>query len=67
MMMKKGSMMIQYQPLGDLPNFFRIAFSNPAITTADADYVIEEIASLGKQLVITEGDSSNEKTECHLK
>ena len=62
-MMKKGSMMIQYQPLGDLPNFFRIAFSNPAITTADVDYVVEEIARLGKQLVIAEGESRAEKTE----
>ena len=50
MMMEKGSMMIQYQPLGDLPNFFRIAFSNPAISTSDVDFVIEEIVRLGSQM-----------------
>lgn len=49
-MMEKGSLMIQYQPLGDLPNFFRVAFSNPAITHADIDFMVQEIADLAKQL-----------------
>lgn len=49
-MMEKGSMMIQYQPLGTLPNFFRIAVSNPAIATADLDFVIQEIVDLAKQI-----------------
>jgi hypothetical protein len=31
-MMKDGTMMISYQPLGDLPNFFRSIISNQAIT-----------------------------------
>ena len=31
-MMKAGSMMISYQPLGDLPNFFRSIISNQAQT-----------------------------------
>ncbi len=31
-MMKEGTMMISYQPLGDRPNFFRSIISNQAIT-----------------------------------
>ncbi|KAH3703192.1 hypothetical protein DPMN_078223 [Dreissena polymorpha] len=49
-MMEKGSMMLQYQPLGQLPNFFRIAFSNPAITTADLDFVVQELVDLAEQI-----------------
>ncbi|XP_052253177.1 glutamate decarboxylase 1-like [Dreissena polymorpha] len=50
LMMEKGSMMLQYQPLGQLPNFFRIAFSNPAITTADLDFVVQELVDLAEQI-----------------
>ena len=30
-MMKKGSMMVSYQPLGRIPNFFRSIISNQVI------------------------------------
>ncbi|KAL4229292.1 hypothetical protein ACF0H5_012332 [Mactra antiquata] len=49
-MMEKGTMMIQYQPLGHLPNFFRVAFSNPVITTSDIDFMLQEICSLATQI-----------------
>jgi len=49
-MMEKGTMMIQYQPLADLPNFFRIAVSNPALSTSDMDFVVQEIVKLAGQI-----------------
>ncbi|WAR04442.1 DCE1-like protein, partial [Mya arenaria] len=50
LMMEKGSMLLQYQPLGSMPNFFRIAFSNSAITRTDLDFVVQEIVDLAEQL-----------------
>merc|ERR1711962_744354 len=49
-MMKVGSMMISYQPLGELPNFFRSIISNQAQTEADIDFMLEELDRLGKDL-----------------
>lgn len=49
-MMKKGSMMITYQPLHKLPNFFRIVFQNACLTETDMDYFLDEIEKLGKDL-----------------
>ncbi|KAK6183173.1 hypothetical protein SNE40_010702 [Patella caerulea] len=49
-MMESGTMLIQYQPLGELPNFFRVAMSNPVITTRDLDFLLDEIDCLGKDL-----------------
>lgn len=49
-MMKAGSMMISYQPLGDLPNFFRSIISNQAQTEIDIDFMLEELDRLGKDL-----------------
>jgi glutamate decarboxylase len=49
-MMKKGSMMISYQPLGDLPNFFRSIISNQAQTEEDIDFMLDELHSLGNDL-----------------
>ncbi|XP_052806238.1 glutamate decarboxylase 1-like [Mya arenaria] len=50
LMMEKGSMLLQYQPLGSMPNFFRIAFSNSAITRTDLDFVVQEIVDLAEKL-----------------
>ncbi|XP_033758274.1 glutamate decarboxylase 1-like [Pecten maximus] len=47
-MMEKGSMMLAYQPLLDLPNFFRVAISNPALQESDLDFVIDELELLAK-------------------
>jgi len=49
-MMKAGSMMISYQPLGELPNFFRCIISNQAQTEADVDFMLEELDRLGHDL-----------------
>lgn len=50
MMMEKGSMMIGYQRLGALPNFFRLTTSNPATTRDDVDFLLTELESLAQQL-----------------
>ncbi|XP_060065967.1 glutamate decarboxylase 1-like [Ylistrum balloti] len=47
-MMEKGSMMLAYQPLLDLPNFFRVAISNPALQESDLDFVVSELELLAK-------------------
>ena len=49
-MMKTGSMMISYQPLGDLPNFFRSIISNQAQTEEDIDFMLAELDRLGHDL-----------------
>ena len=49
-MMKAGSMMISYQPLGELPNFFRSIISNQAQTEADVDFMLDELERLGHDL-----------------
>ena len=48
-MQAEGSTMMSYQPLGDLPNFFRWLFINPATTTEDIDALIETIDRYGMQ------------------
>ncbi|XP_062576120.1 glutamate decarboxylase 1-like [Saccostrea cucullata] len=42
----KGSMMLAYQPLGELPNFFRIAISNSRLTEGTLDWILNEIERL---------------------
>ena len=49
-MMKAGSMMISYQPLGELPNFFRSIISNQAQTEEDIDFMLDELDRLGHDL-----------------
>lgn len=49
-MMEKGSMMVTYQTLGDLPNFFRMAISNPALTEKDLDFVVDEFDRLAEEI-----------------
>ena len=50
LMMEKGSIMVTYQPLGELPNFFRIAISNTAMTKSDLDFVLDEFEKLSEDL-----------------
>lgn len=50
LMLEKGTIMVTYQPLDDLPNFFRIAVSNPALTRSDLDFVLDEIEGLAENL-----------------
>ncbi|XP_076009942.1 acidic amino acid decarboxylase GADL1-like [Genypterus blacodes] len=47
-MMKKGSMMVGYQPHGDKVNFFRMIIISPQVRREDLDFVLDEIDNLGK-------------------
>ena len=49
MMMERGNTMVGYQPIDDLPNFFRMIISNPAATYGDLDFLVEEIERLGER------------------
>uniref|UniRef100_W8AVS4 Glutamate decarboxylase-like protein 1 n=1 Tax=Ceratitis capitata TaxID=7213 RepID=W8AVS4_CERCA len=49
-MIKKGSMMITYQPLRQIPNFFRLVLQNSSLTQEDMKYFLDEIESLGCNL-----------------
>ena len=49
MMMEKGTTMVGYQPLGNLPNFFRIVLTNPCLSTEDIDFFLDETARLGEE------------------
>ncbi|KAG7469883.1 hypothetical protein MATL_G00133520 [Megalops atlanticus] len=49
-MMKKGSMMVGYQPHGNRANFFRQIVISPQVSREDMDFVLEEIETLGKDL-----------------
>jgi hypothetical protein len=42
--------MVQYQPLGVHPNFFRVAISNQIVTKGDVDFLVDEIDRLGKDI-----------------
>nr|XP_022320598.1 glutamate decarboxylase 1-like isoform X2 [Crassostrea virginica] len=48
----KGNMMLAYQPLGDLPNFFRIAISNPKLTESTLDFVLDEIERISSDIFL---------------
>lgn len=49
-MMRQGSMMVGYQPLGNKVNFFRVTVFSPLISTKDLDFFLDEIERLGKDL-----------------
>ncbi|XP_031829973.1 glutamate decarboxylase-like protein black isoform X2 [Nomia melanderi] len=49
-MVKKGSMLITYQPLRELPNFFRLVLQNSGLTKADMRFFAEEIERLASDL-----------------
>ncbi|XP_063221372.1 cysteine sulfinic acid decarboxylase [Bacillus rossius redtenbacheri] len=49
-MVRAGSMMVTYQPLRDLPNFFRLVVQNSGLTHADMDHVVDEFERLGADL-----------------
>lgn len=50
LMMEEGTIMVTYQPLRDLPNFFRIAISNPALTKTDLDFVLDKFEELAEYI-----------------
>lgn len=49
-MVKKGTMMIGYQPHGTRANFFRMVVANPILTQADIDFLLGELEHLGQDL-----------------
>ncbi|KAI5726547.1 hypothetical protein M8J76_004610 [Diaphorina citri] len=49
-MMQAGTMMVGYQPLNDLPNFFRNIISSAAVTEGDIDFLLTEMDRLGHDL-----------------
>ncbi|KAM4796066.1 cysteine sulfinic acid decarboxylase [Rhinophrynus dorsalis] len=49
-MMKKGSMMVGYQPQGNRVNFFRQVVVNPEVTKEDLDFFLREIEKLAEDL-----------------
>lgn len=49
-MVKSGSMLITYQPLRELPNFFRLVLQNSGLTEADMRFFAEEIERLADDL-----------------
>ena len=48
--MEAGKLMVSYQPLGELPNFFRSIISNVASREEDIDFMLSEMERLGKHL-----------------
>lgn len=49
-MMYEGTLMIGYQPLGEVPNFFRSIISNSAVQKEDIDFMLSELDRLGADL-----------------
>lgn len=49
-MVKKGSMMVGYQPLGNKVNFFRVTVFSPLVSKKDLDFFLDEIETLGADL-----------------
>ncbi|XP_069051324.1 acidic amino acid decarboxylase GADL1 [Lepisosteus oculatus] len=49
-MMKKGTMMVGYQPHRDKVNFFRQIIISPQVSREDVDFVLQEMETLGKDL-----------------
>uniref|UniRef100_A0A8C1ULI4 Cysteine sulfinic acid decarboxylase n=1 Tax=Cyprinus carpio TaxID=7962 RepID=A0A8C1ULI4_CYPCA len=49
-MMKRGTMMVGYQPMDGHVNFFRMVVVSPQLTTKDMDFFLDEIEDLGKDL-----------------
>ncbi|XP_071941824.1 cysteine sulfinic acid decarboxylase-like [Antedon mediterranea] len=51
-MVRNGSLLIGYQPLEPRVNFFRQIFANARTSKEDIDFIINEIATLGKTLEV---------------
>ncbi|XP_076665776.1 cysteine sulfinic acid decarboxylase [Andrena cerasifolii] len=49
-MTKRGSLMINYQPLRDKPNFFRFVIQNSGVEIQDIHYVFDELENLGEYM-----------------
>jgi len=49
-MMRRGSMMVTYQPLRNYNNFFRLVIQSSEVSNEDIKYFLDEIESCGKDL-----------------
>ncbi|KAJ8926035.1 hypothetical protein NQ315_009890 [Exocentrus adspersus] len=49
-MVRHGSVMLGYQPLKQLPNFFRFVSQNSSLTRKDVDFILDHIAEIGDAL-----------------
>ena len=49
-MVRNGSMLVTYQPIRGLPNFFRLVLQNSSLTEDDMRYFVEEIERLSNDL-----------------
>ncbi|XP_045461721.1 cysteine sulfinic acid decarboxylase-like [Harmonia axyridis] len=49
-MVTHGSVMMNYQPLKELPNFFRFVSQNSGLTRSDIDYILDHISEIGNML-----------------
>lgn len=49
-MMKKGSLMLGYQPHRGKVNFFRQVVISPQVSREDMDFLLDEIDSLGRDM-----------------
>ena len=60
--MDAGTLMVSYQPLAELPNFYRNIISNVASREEDIDLILSEIVRLDKNLQDTFlGDTQKKK------
>lgn len=48
--MEAGTLMVGYQPQGELPNFFRNIISSAAVREGDIDFLLAELDRLGHDL-----------------
>lgn len=49
-MVRAGTMLITYQTLRDMPNFFRLVLQNSGLTEADMKFFVDEIERLAMDL-----------------
>ncbi|XP_022911873.1 acidic amino acid decarboxylase GADL1-like [Onthophagus taurus] len=49
-MVKHGSVMLNYQPLKNYPNFFRFVSQNSALNKKDVDFILDYISHIGKAI-----------------
>lgn len=49
-MMKKGSLMLSYQPHRGKVNFFRQVVISPQVSREDMDFLLDEIDLLGRDM-----------------
>ena len=61
-MMDDGTLMVSYEPLAELPNFFRSIISNVASREENVYFMLSEMERLGKHLLdIFPGDTKSKR------